>query len=71
MSNNDEFQKLIGALLYVATHTRPDIAASVSILSQRIKGPTETDWNEAKRIVKYLKGRSSLNLNSQEAKVAS
>lgn len=62
MSNKEEFQKLIGALLYVATHTRPDIGASVSLLSQKIKQPTEIDWNEAKRIVKYLKGTKELKL---------
>ena len=31
-----EYQKLIGMLLYVAVNSRPDIAASVSILSQKI-----------------------------------
>jgi hypothetical protein len=62
MHNGEKFQKLIGAVLYVATHTRPDIAASVSILSQKIKQPTETDWNEAKRIVRYLKGTKEFKL---------
>lgn len=62
MDHANKFQKLIGALLYVATHTRPDIAASVSILSQRVKQPTETDWNEAKKIVRYLKGTKELKL---------
>ncbi|KMQ86152.1 retrovirus-related pol polyprotein from transposon tnt 1-94 [Lasius niger] len=62
MVNSDIYQKLIGALLYVATHTRPDIAASVSILSQRVKQPTETDWTEAKRVVRYLKGTKNLRL---------
>lgn len=61
MVNGDIYQKLIGVLLYVATHTRPDIA-SVSILCQRIKQPTETDWTEAKRVVRYLKGTKNLRL---------
>lgn len=62
MVNNHFYQKLIGALLYVATHTRPDIAASVSILSQRVKQPSESDWIEAKRVVRYLKGTKNLRL---------
>jgi hypothetical protein len=68
MSNSDNFQKLIGALLYIATHTRPDIATSASILSKRIKQPTETDWNEAKRIVRYLKGTKELKLKLTSSK---
>lgn len=59
MINGDEYQKLIGALLYIATHTRPDIAASVSILSLKVKQSTETDWNEAKRIVRWVPNNSN------------
>lgn len=62
MENNEDYQRLIGALLYVTTHTRPDITASVSILSQKIKQPTNLDWNEAKRVVRYLKGTKELKL---------
>lgn len=32
----------------------PDIAATVGILSRKVSSPTETDWTEAKRIVRYL-----------------
>jgi len=41
--------------LYIATSTRPDIKASVAILSKKLNNPTETDWIEAKRIARYLK----------------
>ena len=34
MGDNQEYRKLIGILLYVSISTRPDIAASISILSQ-------------------------------------
>lgn len=34
MEDSGRYQQLIGALLYVAVNTRPDIAASVNILSQ-------------------------------------
>lgn len=62
MTNSDDYQKLIGALLYVTTHTRPDIAASVSILSQKVKQPSMNDWTEAKRVLRYLKGTKNLRL---------
>jgi len=55
LQNIKKFQSLIGSLLYIATSTRPDIKASVAILSKKLNNPTETDWIEAKRIARYLK----------------
>lgn len=42
-------------LLYLVTNTRPDIAASVSILSKH-------DMLEVKRVIRYLKGTRDLKL---------
>lgn len=61
--NNNEYQSLMGSLLYVAVNTRPDISASVAILAQKTCNPTHEDWNELKRVAKYLKGTSELFLN--------
>lgn len=55
LSSNEEYRKMIGMLLYLAVHSRPDIAASTSILSQRVSKPRDCDWNEVKRLVRYLK----------------
>lgn len=57
-----KYQSLIGALIYVATNTRIDIAASISILSRKMNCSTESDWIEAKRIIRYLKGIKDLKL---------
>lgn len=62
MISNDRYQQLIGCLLYASVNTRPDISASVSILAQKVAEPTEEDWNELKRVVKYLKGTAELSL---------
>ena len=62
MPNNETYQQLIGALLYLAVNTRPDIAASVAILSQHNKEPTTVDWNEVKRVARYLKGTKHYEL---------
>jgi hypothetical protein len=62
LGDNKLYQKLIGQLLYVAVNSRPDISASVSILSQKISCPTKTDLNELKRVVRYLKGTSNMKL---------
>lgn len=69
MPDSGRYQQLIGALLYVAINTRPDIAASVNILSQYNVKPSTTDWTEVKRVLRYLKGTKSvklkLNTNSE------
>lgn len=59
---NTEYQKLVGSLLFVAINTRPDIAASILILTQKLSKPNQEDWNELKRVVSYLKGTSQLKL---------
>ncbi|XP_065082125.1 uncharacterized protein LOC135704599 [Ochlerotatus camptorhynchus] len=65
-SRNDEFQSLVGALLYIAVNTRPDIAISASILGRKVSRPTEADWTEAKRTLRYLQSTvdRSLRLGS-------
>lgn len=60
--NNEEYQKLMGCLLYVSVNSRPDIAASISILAQKVSNPTQDDWNQLKRAVKYLKATANLRL---------
>jgi hypothetical protein len=56
LPNNEFYRQLIGMLLYVCTNTRPDIAASVCILSQKVEKPTTLDMNQVIRIIRYLKG---------------
>lgn len=69
LPNNAQYLSLIGGLLYVAVQTRPDIAVSVSILAQKSSCPTQLDWHEAKRILRYLKTTfdHKLYLGSTEA----
>ena len=62
MPDSNKYQQLISALLYLAVNTRPDISASVAILSQHNKDPTTADWTEAKRVVRYLKGTINYEL---------
>lgn len=62
LPTNDKYQSLVGGLLYVSVHTRPDIAISASILGRRVSNPTAADWTEAKRTLRYLKSTSDLQL---------
>ena len=54
LNSNEIYRKLIGMLLYISTNSRPDIAASVAILSQKVCSPRSVDMNEVKRIIRYL-----------------
>lgn len=60
--DNRRYQQVIGSLLYISVNSRPDISASVSILARRVSKPTQEDWTELKRVIKYLKGTSKLKL---------
>lgn len=68
LPNNHQYQQLIGMLLYLATHTRPDISASVAILSQKTNSPSTVDLNEVKRIIRYIKGTASYKLKLSDVK---
>ena len=56
------YAHLIGSLMYAAISTRPDIAFSVSALSQFIPDPAPIHWEAAKRALRYLKGTRDLAL---------
>lgn len=62
LSSNDHYRKLIGMLLYLSTNTRPDVSASIAILSQKVSRPTTYDLNELKRVIRYLKGTKDFKL---------
>lgn len=53
---NIPYQNLIGTLMYLAVASRPDIAYSVSYLSQFNNAYSEEHFKYAKRILRYLKG---------------
>jgi hypothetical protein len=53
---------LIGALLYLALATRPDIAHAVNRLSRALTAPTETHRIAALRVLRYLKSTHALGI---------
>ena len=48
--------------MYLANATRPDIAYSVSFLARSMTNPSQLDYQNAKRVLRYLKGTSTLKL---------
>ncbi|XP_073220339.1 secreted RxLR effector protein 161-like [Cicer arietinum] len=55
------YQRLVGKLIYLA-HTRPDIAFSVSVVSQFMHSPYEEHLEAVYRILRYLKSNPGKGL---------
>eukprot|EP00041_Stephanoeca_diplocostata_P015906 m.306915 g.306915 ORF g.306915 m.306915 type:complete len:742 (-) comp20191_c1_seq64:343-2568(-) len=62
-TDKTEYQQLQGTLNYIAMTTRPDISYAVSQTSQAQQQPTVFHSNLQKRILKYLKGTTTLKIH--------
>ncbi|RVW18959.1 Retrovirus-related Pol polyprotein from transposon RE1 [Vitis vinifera] len=73
-TNKGRYQRLVGRLMYLA-HTRPDLAYTLSVVSQYMHNPGEQHMNAVMRILRYLKnapGKGILfakNVNHQSIEV--
>ena len=52
----------IGALMYLANCTRPDIAFSMNLLARFSTAPTQRHWNRVKHIFRYLRETTDVGL---------
>lgn len=52
----------IGALLFLASHRRPDISFSLNLLARYSSCPTRRHWNGVKQILLYLQGTKDMGL---------
>ncbi|CAI7890882.1 unnamed protein product [Closterium sp. NIES-53] len=55
----NEYQSLIGSVMYAAVHTRPDASFGVGQLARVVQRPTEEQLEVAKRLVCYLRSTAS------------
>lgn len=62
------YQEAVGALLYLAQATRPDIAFAVNDVSRFNINHCEEHWKAVKRIFRYLKGTANLKLRYTKPK---
>nr|XP_019702109.1 uncharacterized protein LOC109504966 [Elaeis guineensis] len=53
--DRERYQRLVGRLIYLS-HTRPDIAYAISVISQYMHDPRESHMERAFRVLLYLKG---------------
>ncbi|KAJ0589411.1 putative RNA-directed DNA polymerase [Helianthus annuus] len=57
LADKERYQRLVGKLIYLS-HTRPDIAYAVGVVSQFMHQPQVAHMEAVWRIIRYLKGTS-------------
>jgi len=53
-TNKERYQRLVGKLIYLS-HTRPDLAYAVSVVSRFMHAPSVDHMEAVYRILRYLK----------------
>lgn len=56
------YRSAVGALMYLMTGTRPDIAFAVSVVSRNLENPTHSNVIQVKRILRYLRGTTDTGI---------
>ena len=59
---HSKYREIVGAILYVATVCRPDIAVAVGLLSRVLEVPTADTMAAAMRVLRYLVSTKELGL---------
>ena len=60
-TDKGRYQRLVGKLIYLS-HTRPDVAYAVSLVSQFMHDPKQDHMEAALRIIRYLKGTAGMGM---------
>ena len=56
MENSKEYQSIVRSHMYAMLCTMPDLAYTISEISQFSNSPNETNYAVTKRVLRYLKG---------------
>jgi transposase InsO family protein len=57
-----KYSALVGALLYLANCTRPDVAYAVNQLARFMSNPRRVHWLAAQRVLRYVRGTVNYEL---------
>lgn len=66
-TNKERYQKLVGKLIYLS-HTRPNIAYVVSVVSRFMHAPNENHMKVVYRILRYLNSSPGKGIFLQKMK---
>jgi hypothetical protein len=58
-THSDKYRSLVGALLYLARGTRPDLAVGVNLLARHVADSGKRHWNALKHMLGYIRGTTS------------
>jgi hypothetical protein len=56
------YAECVGALLYIASVSRPDLSLAVSVLARHMSNPCERHWTLLKGVLRYLAGTKELGI---------
>ena len=57
--DQQQYQSVVGSLMYLSVCTRPDIAYAVGTLARYSSKPGRSHWTAVKRVLRYLKGTTN------------
>ena len=52
----EQYHNVVAKALFLSKRSRPDIQPTVAVLATRVREPSESDWGEMVRLLKYLNG---------------
>ena len=64
--DQQQYQSVIGSLMYLSVSTRPDISFAVGKMTRYSSHPTSTHWKALKRVLSILKEQSIMESSIQK-----
>ncbi|CAM9857435.1 unnamed protein product, partial [Chrysoparadoxa australica] len=56
------YRTVVGALLWLSSNSRPDLASSIRMVSQHVISPGKEHWKAITRILRYISGTATLGI---------